>query len=135
MPPESMSSSSSETAGGLSTASNSPPQITMWRSLGGKSAASKETSVVNEDPSDVLVKLKKPTAESWLWLLPVTVSLCVIPGRPTGSSGDRGVMSLFIVGLNEGPILFDFVTSGNEREAAEDTRDEVELFSGGECEK
>jgi hypothetical protein len=62
MPLECSSSSSAiASASELSTASNSPLQMTMCRSFGGKSAASSDTSVVNEEPSEVLVKLKKLT--------------------------------------------------------------------------
>lgn len=47
-----------------STASSSPLQMTMCRSCGGKRVARIYTSVVNEEPSGVRVKLKKGTCGS-----------------------------------------------------------------------
>jgi hypothetical protein len=47
--------------------------------------------------------------------------------------GKNGKAVRFAVGLKEGPILVDnFVTSGYDREVAEDTKDVLELSSVGE---
>lgn len=64
-PDESVSSSSSESESVLelcaSRVSSSPAQIIICRSFGGNRAARRETSVVNEVPSCVRVKLKNGT--------------------------------------------------------------------------
>jgi hypothetical protein len=88
----------------------------MCRSFGGKSAARSDTSVVNEEPSEVLVKLKKPTADGWLLLGPKTVSISLNVGLRAlgaGSIGEKGVIKCFVTGLNDGPMLVnDLATSG-----------------------
>lgn len=49
---------------------------------------------------------------------------------------ERGAISLLYGRLKEGLVVFaDFERSGKERDAMEETRDEVELFSVGEWEK
>jgi hypothetical protein len=90
--------------------------MTICRSSGGNSEASSDTSVVNEDPSEVLVKLKNPTAGWRLLVGPVATSISFKScpcASVTGSIGESGVMSRFVTGLKEGLILVDiFVTSG-----------------------
>jgi len=139
IPPECSSLSSLSSASSsviFSTASSSPLQITICLSPDGNSDASNDASVVNEDPSDVLVKLKKPTADCRLEL-----ELCMVPDSSEsnrcasviGSIGNSGVTSRFDIGLKEGLMLVvDFVRSGYEREVAEDIKDVLELSHVGE---
>lgn len=129
----SSSSSSNWTSVVLSTESSSPLQITIWRSFDGNNEASSDTSVVNEDPSEVLVKLKKPTVDCRLLLgtFEPSVSFESNPGASaTGSIGKSGVISRLVVGLKEGLILADdFVRSGYERDVDKDV---LELSPVGE---
>jgi len=72
--------------------------------------------VVNEEPSEVLVKLKKPTADCRLELGPKTVSISLkfgLRALGVGSIGEKGEISRFVTGLNDGPMVADdFVMSG-----------------------
>jgi hypothetical protein len=72
--------------------------------------------VVNEEPSEVLVKLKKLTVDGRPLLEPAVVSTSLKFGfraLGVGSMGERGAIRRFVTGLNEGPIVFnDMLTSG-----------------------
>jgi hypothetical protein len=115
----------------LSAASNSPLQLTMYRSWGGKRAPSNKTSVVNDDPSVVLVKLKKGTLVE-----PLAFHGCTGEVLRSESSffavysGFRGgsvVMRCLEAGLPEnGVVGVDVGRSVQEREAAEVTSEEDE---------
>jgi hypothetical protein len=108
--PSSRSSSSSSSEESPVNPSSSSPEQTMCRSLCGKSAAISDTSVVNDEPSEVRVKLKNGTGKS----LPVDGASAASDVRES-LFGDWGCGKECLDAVGSGRMVFlveEFTRSG-----------------------